>query len=62
MKTINLEIFQSMDETSWMAIAAAAAIIGIVLFAKAIKLTLKIVVIAGMLVVIAYFLRHAGII
>lgn len=62
MKTNIPEIFQSMDETSWMAILTAAAIIGIILFAKAIKATLKIIVIVGMLVVIAYFLRHAGII
>jgi len=62
MKTNIPEIFQSMDETSWMAILAAAAIIGIILFAKAIKVTLKIIVIVGMLVVIAYFLRQAGII
>jgi hypothetical protein len=61
MKTNIPEIFQSMDETSWLAILVATAIIGIILFAKAIKATLKIIVIVGMLVVIAYFLRQAGI-
>jgi hypothetical protein len=56
------ENFQSMDETSWMVILAAAAIVVIILFAKAIKTTLKLIVIAGMLAVIAYFLRQHGII
>ena len=50
-----------MDETAWPAIAAAAIIIVFILFAKAVKATLKLAVIAAMLLVIAYFLRHAGI-
>jgi len=51
-----------MHPTSWMIILAAAAIIGIILFSKVIQATLKLIVIAGMLVVIAYFLRQAGMI
>ncbi|MBL7016884.1 MAG: hypothetical protein ISR84_04925 [Kiritimatiellales bacterium] len=62
MKITLPENLQSMDETSWMAILAAAAIIGLILFAKAVKATLKIIVIVVMLVLIAYFLRQAGII
>ena len=62
MKITLPENLQSMDETSWMAILAAAAIIGLILFAKAVKATLKIIVIAVMLVLITYFLRQAGII
>ena len=62
MKTILPENLQSMDSTAWMAILAAAAIIGFILFAKAVKATLKLIVIGVMLVLIAYFLRQAGII
>ncbi|MBC8206864.1 MAG: hypothetical protein ISR85_02570 [Kiritimatiellales bacterium] len=62
MKLNLLENLQSLDPTAWMVILAAAAIIGLILFAKAVKATLKIIVIAVMLVLIAYFLRQAGII
>jgi hypothetical protein len=55
------ENFQSMDETSWMVIASASSIIVIILFAKAVKTILKIAVISVMLLLIAYFLRRAGI-
>lgn len=55
-----LELFQSMDHTSRLAILTAAAIIVIILFAKAIKWILKLAVIAGMLLLIAFFLRQAG--
>lgn len=56
------ELASSMDTTSWMVILSAAAIVAFILFAKAVRTVLKIAVIAGMLVVIAYFLRRAGII
>jgi hypothetical protein len=55
------ELVSSMDTTSWMVILSAAAIMAFILFAKAVKAVLKIAVIAGMLVVIAFFLRRAGI-
>ena len=62
MKTTLPENIQSMDSTAWMAILAAVTIIGFILFAKAVKATLKTIVIGVMLVLIAYFLRQAGII
>lgn len=62
MKTMIPEIFKSMDETSWMVMLSATAIIVIILFAKTIKGILKIAVIAGMLLLIAFSLRMAGII
>lgn len=45
-----------------MVVAAAAVIIVLVLFAKAIKTVLKFAVIIVMLVFIVYFLHQAGII
>lgn len=60
MSTIIPEQLQSMDGMSWIIILAAATIIAIILFAKAVKFTLKLAVIAVMLLLIAYFLRQAG--
>ena len=55
-----LELFQSMDHTTRMVILSAAVIIIIILFAQAVKWALKLAVIAGMLLIIAFFLRLAG--
>ena len=57
-----MEFLESMDATAGLVILAAVIICALVLFAKAIKGTLKLAVIAVMLVFIAYFLRQAGII
>lgn len=61
LNTIIPETFQSLDSMSWIVILSATAIIAFILFAKAIKFTLKLAVIAVMLLLIAYFLRQAGI-
>ena len=50
-----------METTGWMVIAAALIIIVLVIFAKAIKFSLKLAVVAVMLVFILYFLHQAGI-
>jgi hypothetical protein len=57
-----MELFESMSTTGWMVVAAATVIIILVLFAKAIKASLKIAVIVVMLVFIIYFLHQAGLI
>jgi hypothetical protein len=57
-----MELFESMSTTGWMVIAAALIIIILVLFAKAIKATLKTAVIIVMLAFIVYFLHQAGLI
>ncbi|QHI69670.1 hypothetical protein [Tichowtungia aerotolerans] len=60
LSTIIPESLQSIDSMTWIILLSAAAIIAFILFAKAIKLTLKLAVIAVMLLLIAYFLRQAG--
>lgn len=55
------EPFQSLDSMSWIIILSAAVAIVIILFAKTVKAILKLAVVAVMLVLIAYFLRQAGI-
>lgn len=57
-----MEIFESMNATGWMVVAAASIIIVLVLFHKAVKTVLKIGVIIVMLIFITYFLHQAGII
>ena len=56
-----MDFIQSLDTTSIIAIAAAAMIILLVLFAKAIQGLLKIAIIAAMIACILYFLREGGI-
>lgn len=55
-----LELFSSMDNTARMVILSATLIIVFILFAKAVKFVLKLVVIAVMVLFIVYFLRMAG--
>ena len=57
-----MNIIAPMSTTGWMVVAAATAIIILVLFAKAIKASLKFAVIVVMLVFITYFLHQAGLI
>jgi hypothetical protein len=61
MNPILAGIWPTMSETSWLVIVSAAIVIAVILFAKAIKLALKLVVIATMLLLIAYFLRQQGV-
>ena len=49
------------DSTTWLVVASAIIICILVLFAKAVKLALKLAVIAVMLAFIVYFLRQAGV-
>ena len=56
------ELFTSMSDTARLAIFSAALIIVFILFLKTIKVILKIAVILGMLLLIFYFLRQAGVV
>jgi hypothetical protein len=57
-----MEIFNSMNATGWMVVAAAGIIIVLVLFSRVIKAMLKTAVVLVMLMFIVYFLHQAGII
>lgn len=46
----------------WLILISATLIVGFTLFAKAIKLTLKLAIMAVMALVVIYFLRQANII
>ena len=56
-----LEQLSNIDSVTLLVLISAVIICVLVLFAKAIKFTLKLSVIALMLVFIVYFLRQAGI-
>ena len=56
------EFFASMSDTGRMVVISAAVIIVFILFLKTIKFILKVAVILGMLLLIFYFLRQAGIV
>ncbi len=55
-----MEFFQHFDPLTWLVLASALIISIMVLFAKAIKFVLKLVVIGVMLLFVIYFLRQAG--
>ena len=55
-----MESLSTIHPMFWLIFAAAAIIIVLALFAKALKLTLKLAVIGVMLLFIVYFLREAG--
>lgn len=57
-----MDTFSALPPMTWMIIASAVIICVLVLFAKAIKVTLKLAVIAVMLLFVAYFLVQAGVI
>jgi len=56
-----MEQLSNIDSVTLLVVASAIIICVLVLFAKAIKFTLKLAVIAVMLAFIVYFLRQAGI-
>lgn len=55
-----MDKLSSLDPMTIIILVSATLIIGLVLFAKAIKVALKLVVVAVMLVFMLYFLRQAG--
>jgi uncharacterized membrane protein YfhO len=57
-----MDILQQFSPTAVMILISAVVILVLVLFAKAIKFTLKLAVIAVMVLLIAYFLRQVGLI
>ena len=57
-----MESIQSVDPMIWMIFIAAAIITIAVLFNKAIKVIMKVAVIAVMAIVVIYFLVQAGLI
>ncbi len=57
-----MDALSSINPMTWLIIFAAGAIITLVLFARVIKAALKVAVIVVMLLLVAYFLRQAGII
>ena len=57
-----MENLQNIDPTTAMVLIAACVIIVLVLYAKFIKVLLKIAIITSMIACILYFLRQAGII
>ena len=56
-----MEQLSNIDSVTLLVVTSAIIICVLVLFAKAIKFTLKLAVIAVMLTFIVYFLRQAGI-
>jgi hypothetical protein len=57
-----MEALSTIPPMTWMIVISAIIICVLALFAKAIKTTLKLAIIAVMLLFIAYFLVQAGII
>ena len=57
-----MESLSAMSPTAWAVIIAACSICVLVLFAKAVKLVLKLAVIAVMLLFVAYFLIQEGVV
>jgi hypothetical protein len=57
-----MEALSTIPPMTWMIVISAIIICALALFAKAIKTTLKLAIIAVMLLFIAYFLVQAGII
>jgi len=57
-----MTFFESLDATTVLIVLAAVIISVMVVFARAIKVSLKLAVIAVMLIFIVYFLHQAGII
>lgn len=57
-----MDILQSLSPMVWLILISATLIVGFTLFAKAIKLTLKLAIMAVMALVVIYFLRQANII
>ena len=57
-----METLSTINPMTWLILVAAIIICVLVLFAKAIKFTLKLAVIAVMLAFVTYFLQQAGII